>query len=115
VAIAGFFNPATFQVSVDQSASVIGASVIAANAAREGALSYAGLVAALSLSLGAINILPIPPLDGGKIAVELFEKLRGRPLSRRVSLSLSVIGALMLFSLIGYLMYADIARLTMRG
>lgn len=115
VAIAGFFNPATFQVSVDQSASVIGASVIAANAAREGALSYAGLVAALSLSLGAINILPIPPLDGGKIAVELVEKLRGRPLSRRVSLSLSVFGAVLLFLLIGYLMYADIARLTMRG
>ncbi len=115
VAIAGFFNPATFQASVSQSSSVIGASVIAADAARAGALSYAGLVAVLSLSLGVINILPIPPLDGGKIAVELIEKLRGRPLSRRLSLSLSAIGAVMLFSLIGYLMYADVVRLSMRG
>jgi regulator of sigma E protease len=114
-AIAGFFNPATFQASVSQSSSVIGASVIAADAAREGALSYAGLVAVLSLSLGVINILPIPPLDGGKIAVELVEKLRGRPLSKRVSLGLSLGGAIMLFSLIGYLMYADVVKLAMRG
>lgn len=114
-AIAGFFNPATFQASVSQSSSVIGASVIAADAAREGALSYAGLVAVLSLSLGVINILPIPPLDGGKIAVELIEKLRGRPLSKRVSLGLSLGGAIMLFSLIGYLMYADVVKLATRG
>jgi regulator of sigma E protease len=115
VAIAGFFNPETFRVSVSQSSSVIGASVIAADAAREGALSYAGLVAVLSLSLGVINILPIPPLDGGKIAVELVERLRGKPFSRRVSLSFSAVGAMLLFSLIGYLMYADIVRLTMHG
>lgn len=114
-AIAGFFNPETFRASVRGSASVIGASVIARDAAQAGALSYAGLVAALSLSLGVINILPIPPLDGGKIAIELVEKLRGRPLSRKVSLSLSAVGAVLLFTLIGYLMYSDVVRLMATG
>ncbi len=113
-AIAGFFNPATFSASISQSSSVIGASYLAADAARAGALDYAGIVAMLSLSLGVINILPIPPLDGGKVAVELFERLRGRPLSRRVSMSLSAAGALMLFALIGYLMYSDVVRFIVR-
>jgi len=111
VAIAGFFNPATFQASVSQSSSVIGAAVETARAAEQGPLDYAGIVAALSLSLGVINILPIPPLDGGKIAVELVEKLRGRPLSRGFSLGLSAAGTIMLFALIGYLMYTDVARI----
>jgi regulator of sigma E protease len=113
-AIAGFFNPQTFQASVSGASSVIGASYFAAEAARAGALDYAGLVAVLSLSLGVINIFPIPPLDGGKIAVELFERLRGRPLSRRVSLSLSAAGAALLFALIAYLMYSDVVRYIVR-
>lgn len=111
-AIAGFFRPETFSATVALSSSVIGASVAAADAARAGVLDYAGLVAALSLSLGAINLVPIPPLDGGKIALEVIEWLRGRPLSRRFSLALSAAGALVLFALIGYLMYADIAKLS---
>ena len=73
-------------------------------------MNYAAIVALLSLSLGVINIFPIPPLDGGKVAIELFERLRGRPLSRRVSLALSATGAALLFGLIFYLMYADVVR-----
>ncbi len=109
-AIAGFFNPSTFQQSISQSSSVIGASYIAAEAARTGPLDYAAIVAVLSLSLGVINILPIPPLDGGKVAIEIVEKLRGKPLSRNLSLGLSASGAVLLFALIGYLMYADVVR-----
>lgn len=108
--IAGLFNPQTFAPTVSQSSSVIGASYMAADAARQGALAFAGLVAALSLSLGVINVFPIPPLDGGKVVLEILEKLRGRPLSRNVSLGLSVAGASVLFALIGYLMYADVVR-----
>jgi len=113
-AVAGFFNPETFEASVSGASSVIGASYYAAQAARAGVIDYAGIVAVLSLSLGVINIIPIPPLDGGKVAVELFERLRGRPLSRRFSLSLSAAGAVLLFALIGYLMYSDVVRYIVR-
>ena len=58
-----------------------------------------------------MNILPIPPLDGGKIAVEIVERVIRRPIPRAVSLGLSLAGALLLFSLIGYLMYADVVRI----
>lgn len=110
-AIAGFFSPATFSESVSNSSSVIGAAVYTAEAARSGPIDYAGVVAILSLSLGSINLFPIPPLDGGKVAIETIERLRRRPLPRKVYLGLSVVGVSLLFALIGYLMYADIARL----
>ncbi len=109
-AIMNFFNPGTFRAAISQSSSIIGASYMAAAAARTSALNYAALVALLSLSLGVINIFPIPPLDGGKVAIEIFERLRGKPLSRKVSLALSATGAVLLFALIGYLMYADVVR-----
>lgn len=109
-AIAGFFNPETFATSINQSSSVIGAAYIAAEAAESSPIDYAAIVAMLSLSLGVINILPIPPLDGGKVAVEVVERLRGKPLPRNLSLGLSATGALLLFALIGYLMYADVMR-----
>lgn len=110
-AIVNFFNPSQFQQSVQGSRGVVGIAVMAADAAKAGPLDYAWLIALLSLSLGAMNILPIPPLDGGKVAVEIIERIAGRPLGRRFSLAVSAAGALLLFSLIGYLMYADVMRL----
>lgn len=113
-AVLQFFNPETARVAVSQSASVIGASYIAAEAARTSALSYAAIVAMLSLSLGVMNIFPIPPLDGGKIAVELIERFFGRQLPRRLSLGLSIAGTSLLFALIGYLVYADVLKYILR-
>lgn len=109
-AIIEFFNPSTFQHSVQGARSVVGISVEVTRAAEDGPLSYAWIVALLSLSLGVMNVLPIPPLDGGKITLELIEKAMGRPIRREVSLGLSVAGALLLFSFIGYVMYADVLR-----
>lgn len=114
-AIGNFFNPQTFQASLEGARSVVGVSVEVSNAARSGLLDYAAIVALLSLSLGAMNILPIPPLDGGKIVLEIVERLSGRPLPRAVVLGFSAAGALMLFALIGYLMYADTVRYIIKG
>lgn len=110
-AIINFFRPSQFQQSVQASRGVVGIAVMAADAAKAGPLDYAWLIALLSLSLGAMNLMPIPPLDGGKVAVEVIERLAGRPLGRRFSLAVSAAGAVLLFSLIGYLMYADVMRL----
>ncbi|MBA4370327.1 MAG: hypothetical protein C0418_01970 [Coriobacteriaceae bacterium] len=111
VAILGFFNPATFRESLAGARSVIGISEEVARAVQAGPLDYAALVAMLSLALGLMNVLPIPPLDGGKIVLEVVERFMGRPLRREVSLAFSAVGAVMLFALIGYLMYADVMRI----
>jgi regulator of sigma E protease len=115
VAIVRFFNPATFATSLQGARSVVGISYEVANAAAEGPLAYAWMVALLSLSLGVMNILPIPPLDGGKIALEIGERLAGRKVPRRLSIAVSAAGTLLLFSLIFYLMYADVMRYIIRG
>jgi regulator of sigma E protease len=114
-AIGGFFNPATFQTSVSQSSSVVGISVEVSRAVKNGPIDYAFIVALLSLSLGVMNILPIPPLDGGKIALEIWEAIIGRPLSRRFALGLSATGTLLLLTFIGYLMYSDVMRYVVKG
>lgn len=110
-AIVGFFRPDTFTQSVSNARSVVGISVMAADAAKAGPLDYAWLVALLSLSLGAMNVMPIPPLDGGKIAFEILQRVTGRPFGRRLTTAVTVTGAVLLFSLIGYLVYSDIVRL----
>jgi regulator of sigma E protease len=115
VAIGGFFGPSTFQKSVQSSAGVIGIAVMAGEAAQLGPIDFAAFVAVLSLSLGVMNILPIPPLDGGKIVIEIIEAARRRPLPRKVSLGISLAGAAVLFALIGYLMYADVIRFIVKG
>jgi regulator of sigma E protease len=114
-AIGGFFNPATFQTSVSQSSSVVGISVAVSRAVESGPIDYAFIVALLSLSLGVMNILPIPPLDGGKIVVEIWEAIIGRPLSRTFSIGLSATGTLLLLVFISYLMYSDVMKYVVHG
>jgi regulator of sigma E protease len=109
-AVAQFFDPKTFSTSITNARSIVGASYEVANAAQDGPLPYAWLFALLSLSLGVVNVVPIPPLDGGKIAVEVIERIARRPLPRRLTLVLSGVGTALLLSLIFYLMYADILR-----
>lgn len=109
-AIGGFFNPHTFKTTVSESSSIVGASVEVSRAAAAGPLYFTWIVALLSLSLGVINVVPIPPLDGGKIALEIIERIVGKPLPRNFTLGISVVGTMMLFALIGYLMYSDIVR-----
>jgi regulator of sigma E protease len=109
-AIIDFFNPETFEVAMEGARGVIGISVEVAEAVRNGPLDYAWLIALLSLSLGVMNILPIPPLDGGKVMLEIIEKIKGSPMPRNVVVGISLGGVMLLFAFIGYVMYADVMR-----
>lgn len=115
VAIAQFFNPKTFSTAIGGARSVVGISYEVANAVKAGPLQYAWLIALLSLSLGVMNILPIPPLDGGKVLMEIVEMLARRPIRKSLSYVISGLGTALLFSLIFYLMYADVVRYIIKG
>jgi regulator of sigma E protease len=115
VAVGRFFDPSTAAKAVGDARSVVGISYEIVQAVRAGPINYAWMVALLSLSLGVMNILPIPPLDGGKIALELVELVARRPVRRDLYLGFSAAGTLLLFSLIFYLMYADIVRYIVKG
>jgi regulator of sigma E protease len=114
-AIGGFFVPSTFSSSVQNSTGVIGIAVMAGQSAERGPIDFAFFIALLSLSLGAMNVLPIPPLDGGKVVLEIVEAVARRPLSRRVAIGISLAGTVLLLSLISYLMYIDVIRFVVKG
>jgi regulator of sigma E protease len=115
VAVGQFFDPRTAAKAVGNARSVVGISYEVAAAARSGPVDYARMMGLLSLSLGVLNILPIPPLDGGKVVLEIIEGVSRRPIPRKLSYAFSAVGTLLLFSLIFYLMYADIGRYILKG
>lgn len=75
-----------------ESSSVVGISVMASEAASAGPVDLALLVAAISMSLGFMNLLPIPPLDGGKILIEIIQVVIRKPLSVKVQNYMSYAG-----------------------
>lgn len=70
--------------------------------------AYAGTVAAISVSLAIVNLLPVPALDGGQITVFLIEWIRGRPLSAELRVRIQMFGVLILFALIILVTISDI-------
>ena len=73
------------------------------------------ITALLSINLAVMNLLPLPALDGGRILFLGIEKLRGKPISRKVEGYINMIGLLALFGLMILLTYQDIARLITGG
>jgi regulator of sigma E protease len=115
VAIIGLFNPATFTDVVGQSSSVVGISVEAASAAEAGFLPFIVLAAALSISIGLMNLLPLPPLDGGKIVLETIQRIVGRPIPMRVINSISMAALVLLGLLFITVTWQDIQRYFLDG
>ncbi|MFY0989378.1 RIP metalloprotease RseP [Halomonas sp. C05BenzN] len=84
---------------------------ISGDTARAGLESFVSFLAYLSISLGVLNLLPIPVLDGGHLLYYLVEVVRGRPVSEQVQaiglrIGLALVGTLMLMAI-----YFDLMRL----
>ncbi len=83
----------------------------AANAyADQGAAWFLSLLAMLSLSLGILNLLPIPLLDGGHLLYYLIELVKGSPVSERTMAYGQYIGVLLITALMGLAFYNDIVN-----
>jgi regulator of sigma E protease len=72
---------------------------------------YLRFLALISISLGVLNLLPIPVLDGGHLMYYLAELIKGGPLSERVMEIGQQIGLTLLALLMGLALYNDILRL----
>ena len=73
------------------------------------------LMAILSLSLGVLNLLPIPVLDGGQIAVLLVESVARRDLSVRVRQALMVAGAAFMLVVFALVIFLDLFKIGILG
>lgn len=83
----------------------------AANAyARHGTAWYLSMLAMLSLSLGILNLLPIPILDGGHLLYYLIELVKGSPVSERVMAAGQYVGLALIAGLMGLAFYNDIVN-----
>ena len=88
----------------------IGIAKMAGDTAQAGILPFMYLMALLSISLGVLNLLPIPALDGGQLTLLGVEALRGAPLPDKVENFVYATGTVMILFLMVFAVFNDVAR-----
>lgn len=83
----------------------------AGQSAKIGWLAYLNFLALISISLGVLNLLPVPVLDGGHLMYYLVEIGKGSPVSDRALELGQRVGLVLLFSLMAFAIYNDLGRL----
>ena len=84
---------------------------ISGQVAEFGVLAFISMMAYISISLGLINLFPIPMLDGGHLMFYAFEKVLGRPLSQKTQEGFFRIGLFLLLSLMLFTTFNDLKDL----
>jgi regulator of sigma E protease len=82
----------------------------AGESARSGVATFASFLMLISLSLGFLNLLPVPILDGGQIVYQVVEWIKGSPLSERAQLLGQQVGIGLLVLMMGVALFNDITR-----
>ena len=88
----------------------IGIAQMAGNTAQAGFLPFMYLMALLSISLGVLNLLPIPVLDGGQLTLLGIEAIRGKPFTEKTENFIYTGGALMVGALMIFAIFNDVSR-----
>jgi len=88
---------------------------MAGESAKSSWFDFVRLMGAISLSLGIVNLLPVPVLDGGQILFYTIEGIRGRPLSLRLRERIQMVGVLLLVALVLVVTFNDITRVLTGG
>ncbi|MCH7695926.1 MAG: RIP metalloprotease RseP [Proteobacteria bacterium] len=101
----------TGEASVKNLSGPISIARYAGQTAGLGVVAFLGFLAIVSVSLGVLNLLPIPLLDGGHLMYYLIELLKGSPVSEATQVIGQQIGLAMLLGLMGIAFYNDILRL----
>ena len=84
---------------------------VAGQSVHQGLAYYLGFLALVSVSLGVLNLLPLPMLDGGHLMYYIFEALTGRPVSDTWLARLQRGGVAVLLMMMSVALYNDVARL----
>ncbi len=99
------------EVSLKNLSGPITIADYAGQSALMGWMAYVSFIALISISLGVLNLLPVPILDGGHLMYYVAEMIRGKPVSDRALEIGQRIGMVVLFSLMAFAIYNDIYRL----
>lgn len=96
-------------VNINQMTGIVGISDIVVN--TNGLLNYLYIMSLISASLGITNLLPFPPLDGGKIVIYLIEAIRRKPMKEETELRIQSLGFSLLIILAIFVTYNDVIRI----
>jgi regulator of sigma E protease len=98
-------------ISVKNLSGPITIAQVAGDSVERGLETFLNFLAYLSISLGVINILPIPMLDGGHLMYYLAELVRGKPVSEKAQMLGLRIGIGIIMTLMFFALYNDLMRL----
>ncbi len=101
----------TGQASLNNLSGPISIGQFAGDTAATGLVPFLKFLAIVSISLGVLNLLPIPILDGGHLMYYAIEAVKGSPVSEQVQIYGQYVGILLLLLLMTLAFYNDIARL----
>ena len=101
----------TGKLSLHTISGPVGIAQGAGDSGRSGIVYYLLYLAIVSVSLGVLNLLPIPMLDGGHLVFFVIEGVRGKPAPPAFQMTLSYIGLGLLFMLMGLAVTNDLARI----
>lgn len=99
------------KTSVDNLSGPISIAQYAGQSASMGLVAFIKFMALLSVSLGILNLLPIPVLDGGHLLFFIIEGIKGSPVSEKIQSFFQQVGMLFLMGLMALAMVLDVQRL----
>ena len=97
------------KVGINDMSGIVGIGEVVSK--TSGIISFLNLMAIISLAVGVANIMPFPPLDGGKVVIVLFETITRKKISEKVEAIISYIGFGLLILLTIFVTYKDIIRI----
>ena len=106
--VSGLAMLITGKVSVKELAGPVGIIQIASSQVEQSLFKFFNIMAFISISLGVINLLPFPVLDGGHLLFLLIESIRGKPLSKNVEVVINNTAAAMLIGLMVFIVFNDV-------
>lgn len=98
------------RVSMENLSGPITIASYARSSAMAGVAEFLRFLAVVSLSLGVLNLLPIPVLDGGHLAFYVVELIKGSPVSERTEMVGQRIGLALILAMMALALYNDLAR-----
>jgi regulator of sigma E protease len=99
------------EISIKNLSGPITIADYAGQSAQMGATAYLGFLALISISLGVLNLLPIPLLDGGHLLYYTIELVKGSPVPDKIWEAGQNVGIALLVTLMAFALYNDISRL----
>jgi len=99
------------KASVENLSGPISIAQYAGQSASLGLVHFLKFMALVSVSLGVLNLLPIPVLDGGHLLFFAFEAIKGKPVSEKIQIFFQQVGMALLMSLMVLAMFMDVEKL----